>query len=534
MCGFDLFYCETFLKFLIYIYNSNMSETKFIPYNIKLEFSEVENMSSTKTDFTHTVTPSNPTVGKISVYAKNDDKLYTLTSAGAETELGGNPFDQNVNTTDDVQFNSVNAGSYSEVGVPLETIKIVETSNLVAGTGVAPVIVTGATNNIVIGEGAGPILSTGDDCIFIGKGSGNKTTNGLGNIGIGSGSTNAGFYTTFVGHQSGGFNSGGSSSNNNSSGLGYQCLNNLNSGSDCTAVGYRAGYVNGGGDSNCYFGSGAGLTQGAGNGCLFIGKGADTNLANSKYRIALGNDAVCDLDNHMVIGSGTLATTVTAIKPGYNADVSGGCDLGSTSNKFKDAYLYGTVDAGSYSEGGVEIETIKKIATGNLVAGDGAGALLSSGSSNILIGDGSGAAITTSNNNVCIGVGAGALATGNHNVCIGTNSLCSAGVSFGVAIGYNARCTTSHHVVFGEDISYNTPACIRSGCPSYTDLGATNFKFKNAHFSGVIDTGSIVVDTSTPASATATGTAGTITWDADYIYVCTATDTWKRVGISTW
>jgi len=38
----------------------------------------------------------------------------------------------------------------------------------------------------------------------------------------------------------------------------------------------------------------------------------------------------------------------------------------------------------------------------------------------------------------------------------------------------------------------------------------------------------------TPASATATGTAGTIAWDTSYIYVCTATNTWKRVAISTW
>lgn len=40
--------------------------------------------------------------------------------------------------------------------------------------------------------------------------------------------------------------------------------------------------------------------------------------------------------------------------------------------------------------------------------------------------------------------------------------------------------------------------------------------------------------TATPASASATGTTGTIAWDADYIYICTATDTWKRVAIATW
>ncbi len=43
-----------------------------------------------------------------------------------------------------------------------------------------------------------------------------------------------------------------------------------------------------------------------------------------------------------------------------------------------------------------------------------------------------------------------------------------------------------------------------------------------------------ILPTHTPASATATGTAGEIAWDANYVYVCTATNTWKRVAIATW
>lgn len=38
----------------------------------------------------------------------------------------------------------------------------------------------------------------------------------------------------------------------------------------------------------------------------------------------------------------------------------------------------------------------------------------------------------------------------------------------------------------------------------------------------------------TPASAAATGNQGEICWDSDYIYVCVATNTWKRVAIATW
>lgn len=51
---------------------------------------------------------------------------------------------------------------------------------------------------------------------------------------------------------------------------------------------------------------------------------------------------------------------------------------------------------------------------------------------------------------------------------------------------------------------------------------------------GLAVTGVIGCSSSAPASASATGVAGTITWDASYVYVCTATNTWKRVGISTW
>jgi len=38
----------------------------------------------------------------------------------------------------------------------------------------------------------------------------------------------------------------------------------------------------------------------------------------------------------------------------------------------------------------------------------------------------------------------------------------------------------------------------------------------------------------TPASATDTGNAGDICWDANYIYVCIAANTWKRSALSTW
>lgn len=43
-----------------------------------------------------------------------------------------------------------------------------------------------------------------------------------------------------------------------------------------------------------------------------------------------------------------------------------------------------------------------------------------------------------------------------------------------------------------------------------------------------------VRNSKTPASAGATGIAGEICWDANYVYVCVATNTWKRSGLATW
>ena len=48
-------------------------------------------------------------------------------------------------------------------------------------------------------------------------------------------------------------------------------------------------------------------------------------------------------------------------------------------------------------------------------------------------------------------------------------------------------------------------------------------------------TGKLLVSTQeTPASAAATGIKGTIAHDTNYIYICTAANTWKRVAIATW
>lgn len=51
----------------------------------------------------------------------------------------------------------------------------------------------------------------------------------------------------------------------------------------------------------------------------------------------------------------------------------------------------------------------------------------------------------------------------------------------------------------------------------------------------IINNNSLRISTSkTPSSATAAGTAGDICWDANYIYVCIATNTWRRAALGSW
>jgi hypothetical protein len=71
-----------------------------------------------------------------------------------------------------------------------------------------------------------------------------------------------------------------------------------------------------------------------------------------------------------------------------------------------------------------------------------------------------------------------------------------------------------------------------SGCQLYY-IGALKIQTTNT---GTVVTGqmNIAALNTAPASAGDTGTLGEIRYTADYIYVCTATDTWKRSALSTW
>jgi hypothetical protein len=58
--------------------------------------------------------------------------------------------------------------------------------------------------------------------------------------------------------------------------------------------------------------------------------------------------------------------------------------------------------------------------------------------------------------------------------------------------------------------------------------------FKITTGAGVNFSNRIALAGAAPATSTSAGTVGQVAWDAEYFYVCVATDTWKRTALSTW
>lgn len=52
----------------------------------------------------------------------------------------------------------------------------------------------------------------------------------------------------------------------------------------------------------------------------------------------------------------------------------------------------------------------------------------------------------------------------------------------------------------------------------------------NAVFNGTI----AISNTAAPTTAASTGRKGELRYDSNYIYICVATNTWKRAAIDTW
>lgn len=105
---------------------------------------------------------------------------------------------------------------------------------------------------------------------------------------------------------------------------------------------------------------------------------------------------------------------------------------------------------------------------------------------------------------------------------------------------WTAQADNSGNVIANVTISDTAP-----GSPSAGDLwwesdkGRLKIYYNDTDSSQWVDASpplkqDRIASTGAPATATSTGTAGEIRYDSNYVYICVATNTWKRAALSTW
>ena len=226
---------------------------------------------------------------------------------------------------------------------------------------------------------------------------------------------------------------------------------------------------------------------------------AGISLTTGDRNILIGNDAgksITTGTSNIAIGAGALAVQVLGTK---NVAIGGSALQGQISG------------------------------TQNTAVGDQAGIAVTTGQSNTLIGGDTGVSLTTGIRNTFIGgTTGGTVVSGDSNIHLGY-SLNASGTA------------ATNEIVIGTGVTGLGNNTISLGAAATTlisgrnngniDLGSTSAKFKDVYLNtGRVLTGAMALP---PANATAAGTIGDILFTTTHIYVCTATNTWKRVAIAT-
>jgi hypothetical protein len=118
------------------------------------------------------------------------------------------------------------------------------------------------------------------------------------------------------------------------------------------------------------------------------------------------------------------------------------------------------------------------------------------------------------------------LSIGNISVSNRNDASDESGLSLGLRPFSTGSVIVHSGLLKFHGVSASFPALKRDG---------TTLQVRLANDSGfaTID-GLHQLEGAAPATTGATGTAGDIRYDADYIYICTAANTWKRAAIATW
>ncbi|WP_433780354.1 hypothetical protein [Flavobacterium anhuiense] len=254
--------------------------------------------------------------------------------------------------------------------------------------------------------------------------------------------------------------------------IGYSALGSNKTGNTNTAVGWCALGANIDGESNVAVGQGSLFLNKSGDNNIAIGKGALSGNTSTDNNIAIGYAALNSNQSSSNLAIGTRSLV-------YNVN-------GNTNTAIGEESLQFNIDGSSNTA--IGFHSLKNITSGswNVALGLYAGKYTSKNTDN-----------TSSNDSIFLGSGAMPLDNGGSNELV---------------IGHFAVGAGNNSVTLGNN---NITKTILKGAVS-----AKSYKLDALN--------------TAPTSSTDTGNLGEIRVTTDYIYVCTATNTWVRSALTTW
>lgn len=100
-----------------------------------------------------------------------------------------------------------------------------------------------------------------------------------------------------------------------------------------------------------------------------------------------------------------------------------------------------------------------------------------------------------------------------------------------------ARLNGSGHFLIGTTVDnghLTVGGKIMPEADNTRDMGSATFRWANGYIAQLIATKARITTSQTPATSGAAGTQGDFAWDTSYFYICTATNTWRRVAHASW
>lgn len=288
--------------------------------------------------------------------------------------------------------------------------------------------------------------------------------------------------------------------------------------------------ANNGNDNGVVIGYQAGALDGTVSDQIAIGffSGKNTGRTRSQ-QVNLGRHAGYDNEGSNAISIGHAAGQYANASSSDSVMV--GAYAGRNTGQVALSYRFSSVMVGAYAG-----EKAKSAQTATLV-GYAAGQNSGASSSHtvvgaVVVGYGAASASVSVVDAVVIGRDAGISAsTVDYSVMIGALAGGTSGGSRCVYIGYTAGQTLAGNSKLVVETN-STYAASGTGALIYGEFDNRLLRFGADTVKLQKD---LILETDqTPASSTATGTKGMVKWDSNYIYICTATNTWKRAAISTW